>query len=628
MAIAVAAIGAMALLGWATNLRALEGWAYGLPTMNPLTAVGFLAAPLALMLSSRSSARTAQAVAHWLSAGVVVLGAWRITGVSLGLSAPDVLIYHIAPHGSIYRMSWLTGVLFVLLGAAIPLRNLGTYRSVPASQPLALISGFIVLFVLACYGSWVLNYSVNIRSGPMALPTAVCFGLLSTAILLSQPDVGFMKLLVGTSFSARTGRRYMVAAVLAPLLCGMTALDLARAGTVSNDQALVLFMLAILTFRVLGVFLATHALRNAELERESAQNRLASQQSFLSKVVDSVPNFIFIKNLDGRFLLANRSCAEVYGTTPDGLVGKTDADFASDPEEVEFFLRKDREAIRSGQEIFIAEERITDAEGKIRWLQTIKRPVNLVEGEEVLVLGVCADITERKHMEEELLESREQLRIAHAELERQNSMLERTVKDRTRALEQAQMEMLKRLAIASEFRDDDTGEHTSRVSELSSLIAEELGIPDSEVELIRAAAALHDLGKIGVSDAIFLKPGKLTNEEFEVMKNHTTIASKILGGSSSPLLQMAESIALTHHEKYDGSGYPNGLKGEEIPVYGRIVAVADVFDALTHARPYKRAWPIAKALEEVARLSGTHFDPKIVEVFLALMGYQESRRAA
>jgi putative two-component system response regulator len=179
------------------------------------------------------------------------------------------------------------------------------------------------------------------------------------------------------------------------------------------------------------------------------------------------------------------------------------------------------------------------------------------------------------------------------------------------------LETLQRLALAAEYRDDDTGSHTRRVGVTAGRIAGSLGLSPEQVDLILRAAPLHDVGKIGIADAILLKPGKLTDEEFAIMKQHTTIGGKILSGSSSPWLQLAEEIALTHHERWDGQGYPCGLKGEAISLVGRIVAIADVFDALTHERPYKKAWPIAEAMAEIEHQSGKQFDPCVVAAFLS-----------
>ncbi len=197
--------------------------------------------------------------------------------------------------------------------------------------------------------------------------------------------------------------------------------------------------------------------------------------------------------------------------------------------------------------------------------------------------------------------------------------LEQRVRERTRELEEARLEVVDRLALTADYRDDSTGEHAKNVGRLAALLAHALELPEETVELIRHAAPLHDIGQVAVSDRILVKPGKLTPDEFEAMKLHTTVGGEILGRSRSKLLQMSEEIALTHHEWWDGSGYPAGLKGEEIPLSGRIVAVADVFDALAGRRPYKLPWPVDRALAEIQRLRGRQFDPQLVDVFPAVV---------
>ena len=195
------------------------------------------------------------------------------------------------------------------------------------------------------------------------------------------------------------------------------------------------------------------------------------------------------------------------------------------------------------------------------------------------------------------------------------------MRERTRALEEAQLEILERLALAAEYRDDNTGQHTQRVGQMSALLARELGMPDSQVTLIGRAAGLHDVGKIGVPDSILLKFGKLTPEEFAVVKTHTTIGARILGGGKFSLLRLAEEIAFNHHERWDGAGYA-GIRSTEIPLAGRVVAVADVFDALTQQRPYKDAWPVAEAVAEIDRQRTRQFDPEIVDAFLRVIEEQ------
>ncbi len=194
--------------------------------------------------------------------------------------------------------------------------------------------------------------------------------------------------------------------------------------------------------------------------------------------------------------------------------------------------------------------------------------------------------------------------------------LESKVAERTQEVLDAQFEMLERLANAAEFRDSDTGTHTRRVGRIASAVGKRMGLPFDDAQLLRSAAQLHDIGKIGVPDAILFKRGTLTDVEWEIMKSHTTLGAKMLEDGKSRLLQMAEEIAMTHHERFDGTGYPIGLFGINIPLTGRVVAVVDMYDALLSERPYKGAWSKTDALYEIKRVAGTHFDPEVVRVFL------------
>ncbi len=215
---------------------------------------------------------------------------------------------------------------------------------------------------------------------------------------------------------------------------------------------------------------------------------------------------------------------------------------------------------------------------------------------------------------ENLLETR----FLHLELRRQALALEQQVYEQHEDLGDARLEMLQRLALASEYRDDDTGQHAQRVGRISGLVARVLGLDAEEVGLIRYAATLHDVGKIAVPDHVLLKPARLTQSELELMQTHVWAGAQMLANSRSPLLRVAEQIAQTHHEWWDGTGYLAGLRGQEIPLAGRIAAIADVFDALTHDRPYKGAVSIDEALVEIRALSGRQFDPGVVEAFESL----------
>ena len=183
----------------------------------------------------------------------------------------------------------------------------------------------------------------------------------------------------------------------------------------------------------------------------------------------------------------------------------------------------------------------------------------------------------------------------------------------------ARIEMLERLAVTAELRDDSTGEHSYRVGALAGLLAHEFGCDEQTCFMIDIAARLHDIGKIGIPDGILLKPDRLTEAERSIMQTHTTVGAELLAQSNIPHMQMAEEIARFHHEWWDGSGYPFGIGGTAIPMAARITALADVYDALTHRRPYKEAWPVAKALAEIASLKGLQFDPELTNLLLALI---------
>lgn len=235
-----------------------------------------------------------------------------------------------------------------------------------------------------------------------------------------------------------------------------------------------------------------------------------------------------------------------------------------------------------------------------------------------LELGANDFLTKPLDRREVLLRVRNtlQVRMLHLDLQDQNRWLEDRVRERTRALEEANIDSLERLALAAEFRDDDTGQHTRRVGDLAAGIAKTLGWENGQVDMLRRAAPLHDVGKIAVPDAVLLKPARLDEAEFEIIKTHCVSGGRLLNGSNSPLLQQAESIAISHHERWDGTGYPNQLAGEQIPIIGRVVAVADVFDSLTHERVYKLAWSREDACAEIRSQAGRQFDPRIVSAFL------------
>ncbi len=210
------------------------------------------------------------------------------------------------------------------------------------------------------------------------------------------------------------------------------------------------------------------------------------------------------------------------------------------------------------------------------------------------------------------------LKLAQEALKNQNTILEEMVRERTKELRKAQIEVINRLGKAAEYRDQDTGTHINRMSKYCRLMGKALGLSREEYDRLDLASTMHDVGKIGISDNILLKPGKLDGNEWASMQTHTQIGEKLLSGGTSHLLDVARIIAMTHHEKWDGTGYHQRLKGKEIPLAGRITCICDVFDALISRRPYKDPWPVEQALEEIRKGSGIFFDPDLVTVFLSL----------
>lgn len=208
------------------------------------------------------------------------------------------------------------------------------------------------------------------------------------------------------------------------------------------------------------------------------------------------------------------------------------------------------------------------------------------------------------------------VQLAHVLLHDQNTVLERLVRERTSELHDTRLQVVRRLSNAMEYRDTETGNHILRMSHICAVLARGIGWSEAQCDLILNASPMHDIGKIGIPDAILLKAGRLDSDEWEIMKSHTTIGAALLQGDASDLMRMAREIALSHHEKWDGSGYPAGLSGEAIPLSGRIAALADVFDALSSTRPYKKGWPMDSVLKMISDNSGAHFDPELVQVLI------------
>jgi PAS domain S-box-containing protein/putative nucleotidyltransferase with HDIG domain len=341
-----------------------------------------------------------------------------------------------------------------------------------------------------------------------------------------------------------------------------------------------------LAFSITGVLLGLLLSRYRRLQSELAHYHACSHD-LLASIERS-----------GRLTSVNAAWERALGHTVESLrMGDL----------VELVHRDERASVRvlldratDGRGVCIeSRNRFRTADGKYRWLEW-EASAWRADG----VLHVIArDITEQ--------------RTAQQQLESSARSLEARITERTHELDEARAETLQLLAAVVEYRDDQTFQHTERVGMLAAEIASRLGLRAEQIARLREAAALHDIGKIAIPDRVLLKPGRLDTQQQTVMETHAALGAQLLSRSSSPVLQMASVIAATHHEWWNGSGYPSGLAGERIPLVGRIVAVADVFDALTHERPYMPAWPVNQAIARVRRAAGSQFDPRVVDAFLA-----------
>ena len=313
---------------------------------------------------------------------------------------------------------------------------------------------------------------------------------------------------------------------------------------------------------------------------------------------EASPDLLATGEPGGRLTRVNPAWERALGYSTEMLYSSAFLHFIH-PEDRAATLAEMQHLSTSGDQTTGFRNRFLAADGSYRWLEW-----NVAIPNQDTVHAVARDVTAQHEAEHQLAENARSLEVKIAQ--------------RTRELDHARAETLRQLALAAEYRDDETYQHTERVGHVAARIALSLGLPAGQVTLLRQAAPLHDVGKLAIPDCILLKPGKLTVEEFAVMKTHAELGARLLSSGSSPVLQMAAVIAATHHERWDGTGYPKSLGGEAIPLVGRIVAVADVFDALIHDRPYKAAWPIEDAIAEIERSAGTQFDPRVVQAFAAL----------
>lgn len=339
---------------------------------------------------------------------------------------------------------------------------------------------------------------------------------------------------------------------------------------------------------------AMNALRRRDLEKAQEAHAKALEER-LQLLMDRAPVPIYVKGRDRRYLLANRVAHELAGLKPDRLIGKRDADFMP-PQIAAHVAESDRRILEKGGTYEAEETLAVGREERIFF--TVKFPYVDDAGQIVGVSGISTDVSDRKRAEA----LSEELAVAQ----------QRAIEE----LRVSRRETVDCLARALERHDFDTGLHVGRMASVAALLAQLYGLPTEQVLLLRTAAPMHDVGKVATPDAILGKRGPLSEEERMAMQQHTMVGYEILSQSDGELLRMAATIALTHHERWDGDGYPQGLRGEEIPLEGRIVAVADVFDALLSDRVYRPALSVEETTEIIRSGRGAHFDPAIAGLLL------------
>ncbi len=437
----------------------------------------------------------------------------------------------------------------------VPLQRLRSIVSHPRLSPRVLDLFTLAIALALLIGSYTLRRNVsNTVDADELLPVA----------------------LLALRFGRRGG---MIGAALAFIVTGLWEL-----GHADTLVTLTGYLGRAVAFVLLGLLLGSFVDKRRRLEDQ------------LIRYFDTSLDLLATADDTGHFTRLNPAWEELLGYSSETLRSMPYIEFVH-PEDRDRTLAE-AAAITDSHNTVRFRNRYRRADGGYCWLEW-----SAARSRSGLVHAVARDITAQVHAET-LLESNAR-------------MLNEQVSERTRELEEARTETLQRLARAGEYRDDATFRHTERVGKCAVDIAFGLELDHKRIIVLGEAAPLHDIGKIAIPDGILLKPGPLNDDERAIMQSHTRAGERLLGGSSSPVLQMAAVIAASHHERWDGGGYPAGLAGQSIPLVGRIVAVADVFDALTHERPYKDAWTVEEAIAEICRVSGSQFDPRVVAAFLA-----------
>lgn len=588
------ALGLFVLAGWVFNVQFLKGPIPSLVGIKANTAFGLLAIGTALLLTTSKPSPRSRRTAQLLGGLAILIGTLTLAEYLLGRNLGiDQLIFRdlsavdAVPPG---RPAPQTAITFILLGSALVLLQAETIKS----RLLGALAGSSFVISLSA----VIGYAFEVsrldgfpRSTPIASLTAVALLLLSTGIAAGDPDGVVAEVLTSSGPGSAVARRLLPLAIVLLPLIGWLGLEGQRHGLFHPAEGAALRVLISTVVLALAILSLTRRLNRLELERAHA----AGKALRLAALVDAANEAIVSADPEGIITTWNRAAETLYGYSEQEIIGQRVSVLAPP-----HAIAEQRLMVLSAARADRTTERDTQRVHRDGSLVNVSVTVSPITDSGGGLSGFCAvsrDISDRL---------------------RAQGALEEQIDERTRELRSSRAETLQRLARAAEYRDDDTFRHTERVGAGAAELATNLGLAASLVTLIRQAAPLHDLGKIGIPDRIILKTGPLTPAEFDKIKQHTVLGAGLLQGSGSPILQLGEQIALTHHERWDGTGYPAGLAGEAIPIAGRIVAVVDAFDAMAYDRPYRAARSVEEALSEIARCSGSQFDPFVVNAFIEL----------
>jgi PAS domain S-box-containing protein len=590
----VVAVALIVIAGWVLDVAVMRGAFLGLVAVRPNTAIGLLALATALLLTTSKLTPTTRRIARLLAGLAILIGVLTTAEYLLGQNlAIDQLVFpdHSGLTAHSGRPAPQTAIILMSLGWALLLLLL---RGKKTRSRLvgALAGGSFLLAMSAVIGD---TFGVSGLDGPSGMApiaplTAVAFLFLCAGIAASDPDGVFVAVLTSDAPGSVVARRLLPLAVVLLPVIGWLGLQGQRHGLFSPAEGAALRVLASTVVLALAVLSLTKRLNRLDLERKHATATAVR----LAALVDAANEAIISADPDSIITTWNRAAEKLYGYPAQQIIGRP-ASILSPPDKIAEQRRLIVAAAR-GDAITECDTQRLHKDGSLLNLSVTLSPIMHAGS----LTGFCAvqhDIGDRL---------------------RTRNTLENEIGKRTRQLRRSRAETLHKLALAAEYRDDDTSQHTERVGAGAAELATRLGLPGSMVRLIRHAAPLHDVGKIGIPDRILLKPGPLNPHEFAAIKQHTILGAGLLNGSDSAILQLGEQIALTHHERWDGSGYPAGLAAEAIPIAGRIVAVVDSFDAMAYDRPYRAGSSVEAALSEVARCSGTQFDPRVVKAFLEL----------